>query len=65
MTHQKRLSDGLSSGPSREADGIMAPMLFDLGQLSLLPSVVREMSTGQNAVMLCSCKVRMFHSIRG
>ena len=29
-----------------------------LGQLSLLPSLEWEMSTGQTAVMLCDCKVK-------
>jgi len=38
------------------------------GQLSLLPSEGREISTGQGAVMLCGWGVklgRMAHSIRG
>jgi len=29
-----------------------------MGQLSFLPSVEREMSTGQTAVMLCRCEKR-------
>jgi len=36
------------------------------GQLSLLPTVGREVSTGQSAVMLCGWeKSRMSRSIRG
>ena len=38
-----------------------------LGQLSLLPSAGREMSTGQSAVMLCGWGVKagMVHSTCG
>ena len=38
-----------------------------LGQLSLLPSAEREMSTGQSAVMLCAwgLKAGMVHSTCG
>jgi len=38
-----------------------------LGQLSLLPSAGREMSTSQSAVMLCGWGVKagMVHSTRG